>query len=105
MALMSIGRLDDDATWWYEQAGPQFADRFKAFQGGASMSATDRTDTERLDWLADHEANLRSHREKLGGGYSIWWAVVKRQKSISGHPLASPRAAIDAAMDAAKASR
>jgi hypothetical protein len=63
-----------------------------------------RTDTERLDWLAAKEANLRTHREKFGGGYTIWWTVVKRQKSISGHPLGSPRAAIDFAMDlAAKA--
>jgi hypothetical protein len=67
---------------------------------------TARTDTERLDWLAAKEANLRTHREKFGGGggYTIWWTVVKRQKSISCHPLGSPRAAIDAAMDrAAKA--
>jgi hypothetical protein len=61
-----------------------------------------RTDTERLDWLAAKEANLRTHREKFGrGGYTIWWTVVKRQKSISGHPLGSPRAAIDFAMDMA----
>lgn len=29
MALMAIGRLDDDAAWWYEQAGPQFAEGLK----------------------------------------------------------------------------
>lgn len=64
-------------------------------------NTTHKTDGERLDWLASHEVNLLTHREKLGCGYSIWWTVVKRQKSISGHPLGSPRAAIDAAMNAA----
>jgi len=29
MALMAIGRLDEDAMWWYEQAGPRFAESLK----------------------------------------------------------------------------
>lgn len=57
------------------------------------------TDTNRLDWLERHEANLVSHREKMSEGYSIWWNVVKLNKSLSGHPLGSPRAAIDFAIE------
>jgi hypothetical protein len=57
-------------------------------------------DAGRLDWLHDNEAALESHRERFGadGGWTIWWNVVKCGKSISGHPLGDPRAAIDAAM-------
>ena len=30
MALMAIGRMDpENEVWWYEQAGPQFLDRFQ----------------------------------------------------------------------------
>ncbi len=59
------------------------------------------TDTDRLDWLERHEAKLITHREKNSDdGYWIFWNVVKRGKSISGHPLGSPRAAIDAAIEA-----
>ncbi len=59
------------------------------------------TDKDRLDWLERHEAHLVSHREKnFEGGYCIFWNVVKRRKSISGHPLGSPRTAIDAAIAA-----
>ena len=57
-----------------------------------------RKDTERLDWLEANEAHVVSHRERLGEGWGIWWCVVKRGRSLSGHPLGSPRAAIDAAM-------
>jgi DNA-binding transcriptional regulator YiaG len=33
MALMAIGRLDfNNAMWWYEQAGPKFAERLKLQQ-------------------------------------------------------------------------
>ena len=57
------------------------------------------TDTERLEWLAANEANLITHRENNSeGGWWVWWNVVKRGRSISGHPLGSPQAAIDAAV-------
>ena len=57
------------------------------------------TDTERLDWLARNEAHLLTHREKSWyGDWWIYWTVVKRKRSISGHPLGSPREAIDAAI-------
>jgi transcriptional regulator with XRE-family HTH domain len=49
MALMAIGRFDDDATWWYEQAGPRFAESLKGgrliqdvrakLKGGAATNA------------------------------------------------------------------
>jgi hypothetical protein len=58
-----------------------------------------RKDTERLDFLETKEAALISHREKFGDGqFSIWWNVVKRGKSLSGHPLGHARDAIDAAL-------
>lgn len=57
------------------------------------------TDKYRLDWLQEHEAHLVSHRERSAmGGFFIYWRVIKRRKSISGHPLGSPRAAIDEAI-------
>jgi len=62
-------------------------------------------DAKRLDWLSSHEANLVSHREMLGEGYGIWWNVVKRNKSLSGHPLGSVRDAIDAAIAACRKDR
>jgi hypothetical protein len=58
---------------------------------------------DRLKWLAEHEADLITHRQKSAdGGWWIWWNVVKRGRSISGHPLGSPEAAIDAAILAAR---
>jgi hypothetical protein len=58
---------------------------------------------DRLKWLADHEAGLITHRQKKAdGGWWIWWNVVKRGRSISGHPLGSPQAAIDTAILAAR---
>lgn len=52
----------------------------------------------RLEWLAKKEARLTTHRERSGDRWLIWWNVVKRNRSLSGHPLGSPAAAIDAAM-------
>jgi len=56
------------------------------------------SDTQMLNWLGDNEAHLVSHREKISDGYNIWWRVVKRNRSLSGNPLGSPRRAIEAAM-------
>ena len=57
------------------------------------------TDTDRLDWLERHEANLVTHREQMSEGCLIWWNVAKRNKSLSGHPLGSCREAIDFAIE------
>lgn len=57
-------------------------------------------DAERLDWLENNEAVLASHREEIDEGeYAIFWQVADRlrKKSLSGHPLGSPRDALDAA--------
>lgn len=57
------------------------------------------SDKERLDWLEKNEAHLVTDRERLNKvEYCIWWRVVNRNKSLSGHPLGSPREAIDAAI-------
>lgn len=58
------------------------------------------TDAERFAFLESEEASLLPHREWAHGKsvWHVWWAVVKRRRSISGHPLGSPREAIDAAI-------
>ena len=55
---------------------------------------------ELLDWLEANEAHPVSHRERFGGdgGWTIWWNVVERGKSISGHPVGNAREAIREAM-------
>lgn len=61
-------------------------------------------DADRLNFLESREASLVTHREENDEGeFAIWWTVsgeVRKIKanSISGHPLGSVRAAIDAAM-------
>lgn len=71
----------------------------KPEKDGEGMKTTDK---QRLDWLEKKEADLVCHREKCSDGYTIWWNVLKRCRSISGHPFGSPRAAIDAARFADK---
>jgi hypothetical protein len=59
-----------------------------------------------LDWLVANEFDLCTRREDIGEDeYAIWWFIVDSRKStkkylhtVSGHPLGSPRAAIEAAM-------
>jgi|SRR6478752_3312933 len=61
---------------------------------------------EQLDWLVANEYDLCTRRELINEDeYAIWWFVVDSRKStnehlhtVSGHPLGSPREAIDAAM-------
>jgi hypothetical protein len=60
-------------------------------------------DTDRLDWL--EQARLRavpfSERSRLDEGMEyLWWQIVDGKKSVSGHPLATLREAIDAARHA-----
>lgn len=62
-----------------------------------------RKDAERISYLESNEFDLRTHRETWDceeGEYSIWWQVVNAriETSISGHPLGSPREAIDAVL-------
>lgn len=65
-------------------------------------------DKSRIDWLQAADADLVAHHETFGVDdpeceYTIWWNVVKDGKSISGHPLGCPRAAIDESMSIDKA--
>lgn len=63
-------------------------------------------DAARLDWLRDNEFDLVTRREDIDEDeYRILWFVIDPRKttrrhlhSISGHPLGSPREAIDAAI-------
>lgn len=62
-------------------------------------------DTRRLNWLEENDAHLISYHETWCVDdpeceYAIFWRVVKDNVSLSGHPLGSARAAIDAAMKA-----
>ena len=66
----------------------------------------DGVDAARLDWLRDNEFDLVTRREDIDEDeYRILWFVIDPRKttrrhlhSISGHPLGSPREAIDAAI-------
>ena len=52
-----------------------------------------------LEAIAKHEWTLRSHREKAGDGWAIWWNVFSRRVvNVSGHPQPTPQAAIRAAL-------
>lgn len=55
-------------------------------------------DKRRLDWLDANRANLVSITEKWSEENVLWWQVQKDKKSLSGHPVADIREAIDAAM-------
>jgi hypothetical protein len=55
-------------------------------------------DKRRLDWLEKHNATLAATKERWSEEVVLWWQVVDGKHSLSGHPLSSPREAIDAAM-------
>lgn len=55
-------------------------------------------DKRRLDWLEKHHATLAAVKERWSEEVVLWWQVVDEKRSLSGHPLASLRDAIDAAM-------
>lgn len=55
-------------------------------------------DGDRLDWLDENRANLVSITEKWSEENVLWWQVQKGKKSLSGHPEALIRVAIDNAM-------
>ncbi len=59
-------------------------------------------DTKRFRWLEDNEADLITRREAHDEEYFVLWWVAKDGQSISGHPLGSPRDAIDYAMKLAR---
>ncbi len=54
MALMALGRLDyANTTWWYEQAGPKFAERLKLLQAIQKVRAERfaKTQDPRIAWI------------------------------------------------------
>lgn len=55
-------------------------------------------DGDRIDWLDENRANLVSLTEKWSEENVLWWQVQKGKKSLSGHPEALIRVAIDNAM-------
>lgn len=58
----------------------------------------DILDGDRIDWLDENRANLVSLTEKWSEENVLWWQVQKGKKSLSGHPEALIRVAIDNAM-------
>ena len=64
--------------------------------GNRVMLAGAQKDTARLGWVESIEAHVVTHREMWGGEWAIWWRVIRGNRSISGHPQGSIRAAIDA---------
>lgn len=61
-----------------------------------------RADKARLDWLEKHHLTLAAMKERWSEEIMLWWQVADGERSLSGHPLSSPRAAIDAARKKAK---
>jgi len=56
-------------------------------------------DGDRIDWLDDNRASLVSITEKWEDhSTTLWWQVCKGKKSLSGHPEALIRVAIDNAI-------
>jgi hypothetical protein len=55
-------------------------------------------DGDRIDWLDENRANLVSLTEKWSEENVLWWQVQKGKKSLSGHPEALIRVAIDNAI-------
>jgi SOS-response transcriptional repressor LexA len=52
MALMALGRLDyDNAAWWYEQAGPRFAERLKIQHLIRDVREEKKKGNDRLVWV------------------------------------------------------
>lgn len=56
------------------------------------------TDTDRLEWLIENHVSLTAVKEDCGEEVALWWQVTDGKKSLSGHPVADPREAIDAAV-------
>src|SRR5690606_12994426 len=84
-------------------------DRARTLIRRLSASGQGVEDTKRLDWLLANEYDLVARREDMGEDEcAIWWFVTDSRRStklhlhsVSGHPLGSPREAIDAARLAA----
>lgn len=55
-------------------------------------------DKARLDWLEKRHLTLSATKEDHGDELWLWWQVTSGNQSLSGHPLSTPRDAIDAAL-------
>ena len=65
----------------------------------AVVPAEQAEDSVMLDWLEREHFSLSAIKEPCGDDqFALWWQVTQGRKSISGHPLASPREAIRAAI-------
>lgn len=65
----------------------------------AVVPAEQAEDSAMLDWLEREHFSLSAIKEPCGDDqFALWWQVTQGRKSISGHPLASPREAIRAAI-------
>lgn len=63
------------------------------------VPAEQAEDSAMLDWLESKHFSLSAIKEPCGDDqFALWWQVTQGRKSISGHPLASPREAIRAAI-------
>jgi len=63
------------------------------------VPAEQAEDSAMLDWLEREHFSLSAIKEPCGDDqFALWWQVTQGRKSISGHPLASPREAIRAAI-------
>lgn len=75
MALVAIGRLaPSDQNWWYEKAGPQYAERLKSSPLGRSSVADVSSQDERVTWVP-----LMRDAVAAGAARSISEYEVERQ--------------------------
>ncbi len=78
-------------------------ERIHAAQIECESLAEARKDSERVDWLEKYHVCAVAFTEGGDENELIrWWQVADDEKSLSGHPLATLRAAIDKAKEGGK---
>lgn len=94
--LRTLARLNERVHSGYDfNADP---DSMTLEVGNLIAGKDDILDGDRIDWLDENRANLVSIREKWGDETALFWQVTDGKKSLSGHPEALIRGAIDNAM-------
>lgn len=102
--IVRIGKLKLHGLWTSnetrcEQEAATVRALLHRSQPVAVVPAEQAEDSAMLDWLEREHFSLSAIKEPCGDDqFALWWQVTQGRKSISGHPLASPREAIRAAI-------